>query len=129
MPLQILFSAVFFVSVGMLLDLRFLAGNLPMVLGAVLFVVVMKAVTTMGSVRLLGYATPVAAASGLMLAQVGEFSFVLNRAGQDVGLSPAGMGDTGSQAFIAASVILMVATPQLAALGARLGFGVWNTAA
>lgn len=121
MPLQILFSATFFVSVGMLLDLNFLVSHLPLVLGAVFFVVVVKAVTTMGSVRVLGYPTPVAAASGLMLAQIGEFSFVLDRAGHEVGLSPAGLGDTGSQAFIAASVILMVATPQLAALGARLG--------
>lgn len=121
MPLQILFSATFFVSVGMLLDVGFLIGHLPMVLGAVLFVVVVKAVTTMVSVRGLGYDTPVAVASGLMLAQIGEFSFVLDRAGHDVGLSPAGLGETGSQAFIAASVILMVATPQLAALGARLG--------
>ncbi len=121
MPLQILFSATFFVSVGMLLDLSFLIANLPLVLGVVVFIVVVKAVTTMGSVRALGYPTHVAAASGLMLAQIGEFSFVLDRAGHEVGLSPAGMGDIGSQAFIAASVILMVATPQLAGLGARLG--------
>ncbi len=121
MPLQILFSALFFVSVGMLLDLSFLVRHLPMVLAAVLFVVGVKAATTMVSVRVLGYATPVAAAAGLMLAQIGEFSFVLDRAGHDVGLSPAGLGETGSQAFIAASVILMVATPQLASLGARLG--------
>ena len=82
---------------------------------------VVKVVTTMVSVRALGYATPVAAAAALTLAQVGEFSFVLERAGHDVGLSPAGLGETGSQAFIAATVLLMVATPQLAALGARLG--------
>ena len=76
--------------------------------------------TTAGSVLALGYSAPVAAASALTLAQVGEFSFVLDRAGQAVGLSPAGLGDTGSQAFIAATVVLMVATPQLTALGARL---------
>ena len=121
MPLQILFSAIFFVSVGMLLDLDFLLHHLPMVFGAVLFVVVVKSLTTAASVRALGYPMPVAAASGLMLAQIGEFSFVLARAGQEVGLSPAGLGDTGSQAFIAASVVLMVATPQLAGLGARVG--------
>jgi CPA2 family monovalent cation:H+ antiporter-2 len=119
MPLQILFSATFFVSVGMLLDLAFVARHLPMVLAVVLFVLVVKTVTTLASVRALGYASPVAIGSGLLLAQIGEFSFVLNRAGQEVGLSPAGLGDTGSQAFIAASVMLMVATPQLASLGAR----------
>ena len=47
MPLQILFSALFFVSVGMLLDLSFLVRHLPMVLAAVLFVVGVKAATTM----------------------------------------------------------------------------------
>ena len=45
---------------------------------------------------------------------------MLERAGQAVGLSPAGLGAAGSQAFIAATVVLMVATPQLTALGARV---------
>ena len=120
MPLQILFSATFFVSIGMLLDPGFLAQHLPLVTGTVLFVLLIKSVTTAVSVRALGYSWPVAAASGLMLAQIGEFSFVLNRAGDAVGLTPAGLGETGSQAFLAASVVLMVATPQLATLGARV---------
>ena len=120
MPLQILFSATFFVSVGMLLDVGFLVRHLPLVLAAVALVVVVKTLTTAGSVLALGYSAPVAAASALTLAQVGEFSFVLDRAGQAVGLSPAGLGDTGSQAFIASTVVLMVATPQLTALGSRL---------
>ena len=42
-----------------------------------------------------------AAAAGLLLAQVGEFSFVLERAGREVGLIAAGRGDSGGQAFIA----------------------------
>jgi monovalent cation:H+ antiporter-2, CPA2 family len=104
----------------MLLDPGFLAQHLPLVTGTVLFVLLIKSVTTAASVRALGYSWPVAAASGLMLAQIGEFSFVLNRAGNAVGLTPAGLGETGSQAFLAASVVLMVATPQLATLGARV---------
>lgn len=121
LPLQILFSAAFFVSVGMLLDLAFLVTHLPLVLLAVLAVLLVKVVTTAGSVRLLGYPLPVAAASGLMLAQVGEFSFVLERAGRALGLSPAGLGSDGSQVFIAATVLLMVATPLLTALGVSFG--------
>ena len=120
MPLQILFSATFFVSVGMLLDVNFLIHHLPLVIAAVALVVVVKTVTTATSVLALGYSAPVAAASALTLSQVGEFSFVLDRAGQAVGLSPAGLGDTGSQAFIASTVVLMVATPQLTALGSSL---------
>lgn len=120
MPLQILFSAMFFVSVGMLLDVGFLVRNLPLVLAAVALVLVVKALTTAASVLVLGYELPVAAASALTLAQVGEFSFVLERAGREVGLSPAGLGDTGSQTFIASTVLLMVATPQLTTLGSQL---------
>jgi CPA2 family monovalent cation:H+ antiporter-2 len=120
LPLQILFSATFFVSVGMLTDVGFLFRSPVLVLGMVAGVLAVKFVTTALSVRALGYRMPVAAASGLVLAQVGEFSFVLERAGRDAGLSPAGLGETGSQAFIAATVLLMILTPLLAALGARL---------
>ncbi len=120
LPLQILFSATFFVSVGMLLNLEFLVENLPFVLGAVALVLAIKVITTGASVFALGYKLPVVAASGLMLAQVGEFSFVLERAGREVNLFPAGMAEGGSQTFIAATVILMVLTPLLAQIGMGL---------
>ncbi len=120
LPLQILFSATFFVSVGMLLDLNFLIHNLPIVLAAIAVVLVIKALATWVSVRMLGYATPVAAASALMLAQIGEFSFVLERAGRDVGLFPAGVSMAGSQTFIATTVVLMVLTPLLMRVGGGL---------
>ena len=120
MPLQILFSATFFVSVGMLLDGAFLVHHPLLVLAAVALVLVVKAVTTAGSVLALRYPLPVAIGTGLTLAQVGEFSFVLDRAGAAVGLSPAGLGASGSQSLIAVTVLLMVATPRLAASGARL---------
>ncbi|HEX8355624.1 MAG TPA: cation:proton antiporter [Pyrinomonadaceae bacterium] len=120
MPLQILFSAGFFISVGMLLDVRFLALNLPLVAAAVALVLAVKFLTTGASVLALGYRGPVAAASGLALAQVGEFSFVLERAGRDAGLSPGGLGEVGSQTFIAATVVLMVLTPPLMQAGSKL---------
>ena len=52
-----------------------------------------------------------------MLAQIGEFSFVLERAGREVNLTPLDWGAAGSQTFIAATVVLMVATPFLMKLG------------
>jgi CPA2 family monovalent cation:H+ antiporter-2 len=123
LPLEILFSAAFFVSVGMLLDLGFLASHLGAVAVAIVTVLVVKVLTTAVAARALGYSGKVAAAAGLMLAQVGEFSFVLERAGRDAGLSPAGLGPSGSQAFIAATVVLMVATPALVAFGSRIARG------
>ena len=120
LPLQILFSAAFFLSVGMLLDLQFLFANLPLVLLGVVAVVVLKTLLTALGVRLLGYGLGVSLATGLMLAQVGEFSFVLERAGREVGLTPLGLGADGAQTFIACTVLLMGITPSLASLGGRV---------
>ena len=120
LPLQILFSATFFVSVGMLLDTMFLMDHILIVLAAVAVVLVLKAITTALSVMTLGYPFHIAFASSLMLAQVGEFSFVLVSAGRDLGLTPMGMGEAGSQAFIASTVVLMVLTPFLTQIGMRL---------
>jgi monovalent cation:H+ antiporter-2, CPA2 family len=120
LPLQILFSATFFVSVGMLLDLGFLVRHLPTVAAAAAGVLAIKTITTTASARALGYRLPVAGAAGLLLAQVGEFSFVLDRAGRAAGLSPLGTGEAGSQTFIAATVVLMIATPYLASAASWL---------
>ncbi len=120
LPLQVLFSAVFFISIGMLLDPGFLIENWLFVLAGVAAVLVIKIVTTGVSVLALGRPFPVACASALLLAQVGEFSFVLERAGREVGLFPAGSSETGSQAFISSTVLLMVMTPLLARLSQGL---------
>ncbi|HEX8637402.1 MAG TPA: cation:proton antiporter [Pyrinomonadaceae bacterium] len=126
LPLQILFSATFFVSVGMLLDLSFLITNLPLVFGAIAIVLIIKILTTGISLKTLGYKLPVAASIALMLAQIGEFSFVLERAGREVGLTPMGWGAAGSQTFIAATVVLMVATPFLMKIGEGLSRKIEN---
>lgn len=120
LPLQILFAATFFLSVGMLLDVRFLVEEPLIVLAAVGGVLVIKLVTTGVSVLVLGVGVPTAAATALLLAQVGEFSFVLERVGRAADLTPAGLGEDGSQAFVASTVLLMVATPWLARLGTSL---------
>ena len=120
LPLQVLFSATFFVSVGLLLDVRFLVTNLPLVLVVVAATIVVKLITTAASVRALGYGAGVAGFVGLLLAQIGEFSLVLERTGREMGLTPFGMGEAGTQTFIAATVLLIILTPFLAQLGGLL---------
>ncbi|SEM07829.1 Kef-type potassium/proton antiporter, CPA2 family [Blastococcus sp. DSM 46786] len=120
LPLQIVFSAVFFVSVGMLLDVGFMLANLPLVLGAAAGALVLKTLTTAVAATAVGIRLRTAAATGLLLAQVGEFSFVLLTVGTAAGLAPLGLADDGAQVVVAATVLLMLATPQLAAAAARL---------
>ncbi|GAB4435429.1 MAG: cation:proton antiporter [Chloroflexi bacterium OHK40] len=120
LPLQVLFSATFFVSVGLLLNLSSLMLNLPLVLGVVAGTVLLKLLTTALSVRALGYGAGTAGFVGLLLAQIGEFSLVLERSGRELGLTPFGMGEAGTQTFIAATVVLIILTPFLAQLGGLL---------
>lgn len=123
LPLQIIFSAIFFVSVGMLLDVGFLLSNLPLVLAAALGVLVVKTLTTALALAPLRVGWRPAVAAGLVLAQVGEFSFVLLTVGEGAGLSPLGQGEEGRQVFVATTVLLMMATSALAALAERISAG------
>jgi CPA2 family monovalent cation:H+ antiporter-2 len=120
LPLRILFSAAFFVSIGMLLDPAFILREPLLVAGVVVGIFVVKLLTTGLGLLALGTGTAVSASAALLLAQVGEFAFVLERSGAALGLYPVGSAETGSQAFIAATVILMIATPAFAALGPPL---------
>jgi CPA2 family monovalent cation:H+ antiporter-2 len=120
LPLRILFSVAFFVSIGMLLDPAFLLEEPLLVVGIVLGVFLLKAVTTTASLLVLRLPLASSLTAGLLLAQVGEFSFVLERQGTALGLFPAGSAELGGQAFIAATVVLMIATPAFAKLGPAL---------
>ena len=102
------------------MDLGFVVMNLPLVLAVIVGVLALKTLVTTGAARLLGYPLATALPAGFLLAQVGEFSFVLERAGREVGLSPAGLGEAGAQTFIATTVLLMGATPFLARFGRRV---------
>ncbi|HEY8340552.1 MAG TPA: cation:proton antiporter [Egibacteraceae bacterium] len=124
LPLQILFSAAFFLSIGMLLDVRFLLSEPLLVLAAAVIGLGIPLLTTTAAARLAGVGAATAITAAFLLAQVSEFAFVIQRAGAEEGLSPAGLGEGGVQAFIAATVLLMLATPGMAALGRRLAAGV-----
>ena len=123
LPLRTVFNAIFFVSIGMLLDLGFLIDNLMVVIAVAGSVLVLKVIVTTGTVMMLGYPVRIAAFAGFALAQICESSFVLERAGAAVGMTPAGLGGFGEQTFIAVAVLLMVLTPFMMQAGPR--FGEW----
>lgn len=121
LPLRTIFNAVFFVSVGMLLDIRYVIDYPMVILGIALAVVVLKFILSTLSLMTLKYPLRIIAASGFTLAQIGEFSFVLERTGRAAGLTPAGMGEPGTQTFIAVAVFLMICTPFMVNLSDELG--------
>ncbi|MFB3113042.1 MAG: cation:proton antiporter, partial [Gemmatimonadales bacterium] len=107
LPFRDTFTGIFFISVGMLLDLGFVLEHAGLVLIITVGVFFGKAIIAGGAVRLLKRSWQVSVLTGLGLAQVGEFSFILAMVG-----APLGLLDTdGYQLFLAMSVITMLATP------------------
>ena len=109
MPFRALFSGVFFTSIGMLLDLTVVGAHLPLLLGGTVLVLAVKAAVAAGAVMARGRPPATALATGLSLAQIGEFSFVLAAAGLPLGLFGAGH----YQVFLAVAALSMMAAPFL----------------
>jgi monovalent cation:H+ antiporter-2, CPA2 family len=109
LPLRDCFSGIFFISIGMLLNLDLLTRDFLTPLTNLLLIVGIKSLLIFavfwwlyGSIRL-------AVLLGLSLAQVGEFSFILAKAGITYKLlTPA-----DEQLFLAGSILSMIATPFL----------------
>ncbi len=80
-PLRDTFSSVFFVALGMLFSLSFLAQHWPDFLKMVAIVLVVKAVIAGLVIRFLGTSFKTALLAGLSLIPIGEFSFILALAG------------------------------------------------
>ena len=116
-PVRDILSGLFFISLGMLIDLPVVMARLPLVLAIAAGIVAIKALIAMGALIAAAAPLRVAAAAGLGLAQVGEFSFILGRAGLDSGLLPSGMW----QLMLGASVATMIVTPGLLSVAPAAG--------
>jgi CPA2 family monovalent cation:H+ antiporter-2 len=115
-PFKGLLLGVFFVSVGMSLDLfRFLEAPL-LILSLAATVVIVKGMTIVAIGRHFGLSTAEAAETGLLLGPGGEFALVILGAAMIAGLVPGGIG----QNLLLVTTLTMVAIPLLARLGQRL---------
>ena len=92
-PLQDLFGALFFVSVGMLLDPMVLVEKPVQVLMVTLIIVLGKSLASFVIVRALGYPLGSALTVSAALAQIGEFSFILAGLGISLRLLPEEAND------------------------------------
>ncbi|HSK79485.1 MAG TPA: cation:proton antiporter [Thermoanaerobaculia bacterium] len=116
-PFRDVFNSLFFISIGMLLDLRFALDNAGGVLALAGTVLAVKSAAAGTAAALLGFSRRIVTIVGLALAQVGEFSFVLLEVGRTHGLVDGALYQT----VIAASVLTMLATPALVSLAPALG--------
>jgi len=116
-PFKGLLLGLFFLSIGIGLDVPLLASRPQVVLGAAAGLMVLNALIVLGLARGFGLSLRAAAETALLLAGAGEFAFVIlnQAAGQNL-LEP-----TTARALTVAATLSMVAIPLLAGLAARAG--------
>ncbi|MBS1242981.1 MAG: Kef-type transport system rane subunit [Nitrospirae bacterium] len=107
LPFRDYFASIFFISVGMLLKTDYFLMHWPLLIGLTTVLALLKTGLVTVTAAVLRYPVRSALLSGLALAQVGEFSFLLADQGSRFGLIA---GNT-FQAFINTSILTMIATP------------------
>jgi monovalent cation:H+ antiporter-2, CPA2 family len=115
LPLRDTFGAFFFVTIGALIDPRQVLDHLPLLGVIVALVVVGKLVVRFGVVWLFGETVWTALLTGIGLAQIGEFSFVLVQAARQEEY----IGDDVYQATLAASLLTILINALMVRLAPR----------
>ena len=112
-PFREAFSSIFFISVGLLLDVRMI--NLPLFVSIALVVLLVKGLIVAGVSLSLRNSPRVSMMAGMALAQIGEFSFVL----AETGLKNNLINHEVFQAMLAISVVTMIVTPAMIAFAPK----------
>ncbi len=107
MPFKDLFSSIFFISVGMLLNVQVAWDGMVFIIILSLSILFLKCAVVFFTVRILKYPARIAFITGLGLVQIGELSFVLANLGKANGF----LSEEIFQAFIASSILTILATP------------------
>jgi glutathione-regulated potassium-efflux system ancillary protein KefC len=112
-PFKGLLLGLFFISVGMSIDVGLLLEHWPRILGLVVALIVLKSLVIFSLCRLFGLRTAAALRTALIMTQGGEFGFVLFAAASAAGV----MGRELLTTALLVISVSMAATPLLARLG------------
>jgi CPA2 family monovalent cation:H+ antiporter-2 len=115
-PFRDLFMSIFFISIGMMLDLNVLSEHLYLVLAVTLAVLILKIIINAFSTFLIGFSLHTMILVGFALSQVGEFSLILAKSGFSNGL----ISSVIYQEFLDVAVISMILTPFIINIGYRV---------
>ena len=115
-PIESVLMMAFFLSIGLLIDLPFIWNNLLLVFLLWLFITVFKSALNMTVLHLLGQRWHVAFLSSIVLAQLGEFSFVLGAAAIDHAIITSDI----YRLIVAVTVLSLVTSPLYLASARRL---------
>jgi len=113
-PFREAFSSIFFISVGLMLDVKMI--NLPLFVFIALVVLLVKGLLVAVVSLALGNSLRVSMMAGMALAQIGEFSFVL----AESGLKNSVINHEVFQAMLVIIVVTMIVTPAMIAIAPKI---------
>lgn len=116
LPFKDVFNSLFFVSIGMLLNIRMVWNLKTLIIPVVVGIIVIKMLIVFFTVRLLRFDFRPSLLTAFGLAQIGEFSFVLASLGRENGLITWQV----FQVFIASSIMTLLITPLCLEFGQKL---------
>ncbi len=108
-PFRDLFASLFFISIGMLVDVKGIGGHLPLLISLSAATVAIKAVPAFLAVRVSGYPARISWQAALSLAQLGEFSFVVLSSARGLGI----LSEKHLDLAVDVAVLTLLATPFL----------------
>ncbi len=120
LPFRDTFLAIFFVSIGMLVNLDLVVEQWPLVLIATLIVFLVKFGAAAIATKVCRYPLRIALLTGLLLFQAGEFSFVFLKAATSLELLPENV----YQVTLAVIALTMIATPVIAGQAEKWAAGL-----
>lgn len=123
LPFRDVFMSLFFVSIGMLLDIQFLIANPWTIAALTLGVLIIKPAVGAAAALATGLPLRNSVLAGMALGQVGEFSLVATQAG----VAAALFGSEVFQTVLDVAVLSMIATPVLVAFGPRVAGALAKT--
>ncbi len=107
LPFRDLLTSFFFVSIGMMLNLQYVAEHLLLIIVLAVVLMLGKAAINIVSVRAIGITGAAAILSAIGLSQIGEFSFILGSTGLSAGI----LTQDVYQVFLAITIVTMAITP------------------
>jgi CPA2 family monovalent cation:H+ antiporter-2 len=107
LPMRDAFAVLFFVSVGMLFDWRSLIDSPLLVVAAMAVILIGKPAAAFAIVVLVRYPLRVALSVSVVLAQIGEFSFILATMGRQLGILPP----NAANILVAAAILSITLNP------------------
>ncbi|MBI5682866.1 MAG: cation:proton antiporter [Deltaproteobacteria bacterium] len=122
LPFKDVFTSLFFISIGMLLELNYFISNIHKILPISVGIIVFKTFIIVAAGQILRYPLRMIIIVGLGLSNIGEFSFLLMKIGETYGL----MSKDLYQTLLASSIVTMAVTPFLFQKSQEIALSIAN---